>query len=118
MVGIADLVTFLTNTAPYRRALRAAEYGDLEKDRDALVKLSPTTYIDRIKAPLLLIQGLNDPRVPVGESILMRDRLAARGVTADLIIYPDEGHGVKKRVNEVTYLAATLAFFQKHLMTP
>ena len=69
IVGISNLLTFLENTAPYRRALRVNEYGDPEKDRDALVKLSPVTYIDRVKAPLLIIQGANDPRVPAGEAI-------------------------------------------------
>ena len=51
IVGIGNLVTFLQNTAPYRRILRANEYGDLEKDHDALVQLSPTTYIDRVRPP-------------------------------------------------------------------
>ncbi len=46
------------------RPLRASEYGDPERDRDALIKLSPVTYLDRVKAPLLLIQGVDDPRVP------------------------------------------------------
>ena len=54
---------FLQNTAPYRRALRASEYGDPEKDADTLAKLSPTTYIDRVKSPLLIIQGLDDPEL-------------------------------------------------------
>src|SRR6201999_3968351 len=52
-VGMSNLVTFLMNTAPYRRILRISEYGDPEKDHDALVKLSPITYLDRITAPLL-----------------------------------------------------------------
>ena len=53
IVGISNLATFLKNTAPYRRALRISEYGDPEKDAEALKKLSPTTYLDRVKAPLL-----------------------------------------------------------------
>ena len=58
IVGISNLQTFLQNTAPYRRKLRASEYGDPEKDAEALKKLSPVTYIDRVKSPLLMIQGL------------------------------------------------------------
>ena len=50
-VGIANLLTFLENTAPYRRALRASEYGDPATDREALIALSPTTYADRLRAP-------------------------------------------------------------------
>src|SRR5262249_15689283 len=55
VVGISNLLTFLNNTAPYRRILRISEYGDPEKDHDALAKLSPSTYIDRIKGPLLIL---------------------------------------------------------------
>src|ERR1019366_9560313 len=69
IVGISDLRTFLRNTAPYRRILRISEYGDPVEDADALAKLSPMTYIDRVKSPLLVIQGASDPRVPAGESI-------------------------------------------------
>ena len=75
VVGMSNLLTFLENTAPYRRALRITEYGDPEKDRDALIALSPSTYVDQVKAPLLIIQGANDPRVPVGEAIQIHDQL-------------------------------------------
>ena len=51
------------------------------------------TYIDRVNAPLLIMQGVNDPRVPVGEAIQMHELLAKRGVTAPLILFADEGHG-------------------------
>ena len=82
IVGISNLATFLKNTAPYRRALRASEYGDPEKDAEALKKLSPTTYLDRVKAPLLIIQGVDDPRVPAGEAIQIQEALEARGVAS------------------------------------
>jgi dipeptidyl aminopeptidase/acylaminoacyl peptidase len=115
IVGISNLVTFLENTAPYRRILRISEYGDPTKDRDALVKLSPITYVDRLSAPLLLIQGASDPRVPVGEAVQMHDALAARGVDTRLIIFPDEGHGAQKRENRVIQAGAALDFFEVHL---
>jgi dipeptidyl aminopeptidase/acylaminoacyl peptidase len=115
IVGISNLVTFLQNTAPYRRALRVNEYGDPEKDHDALVKLSPVTYIDRVKAPLLIIQGANDPRVPAGEAIQVYQALAARQIPASLIIFPDEGHGSAKRANQVLELGAMLQFLEQHL---
>ncbi len=117
IVGMSNLVTFLENTAPYRRKLRASEYGDLEKDRDALVKLSPITYIDRVKAPLLLIQGASDPRVPIGEAIQMRDALERRGQAPGLVVFPDEGHGAQKRENKVIEIGRTVEFFEKHLKT-
>lgn len=117
IVGISNLVTFLTNTAPYRRVLRTSEYGDLEKDREALIKLSPITYIDRIKAPLLVIQGANDPRVPVGEAVQMHQALERRGLDSPLIIFADEGHGSQKRGNRVQELGHAIRFLQQHLQT-
>lgn len=115
VVGISNLVTFLRNTAPYRRILRTSEYGDPDKDLEVLQKLSPTTYLDRVKAPLLLIQGAADPRVPVGEAIQMHDALAARKIDAPLIIFADEGHGSQKRQNQVQQIGQVIAFFQRHL---
>ncbi|MRR11448.1 S9 family peptidase, partial [bacterium] len=114
-VGLSSLVRFLQNTAPCRRILRASEYGDLEKDKDALVKLSATTYIDNLKDPLLLIQGASDPRVPVGEAIQMYEATTKRGVQTGLIIFPDEGHGAQKRENRVLQTGHTILWFDKYL---
>lgn len=116
VVGISNLETFLLNTAPYRRALRISEYGDPEKDKEALAKLSPINFVDRVKAPLLLIQGATDPRVPVGEAVQFHDKLAARpGADSPLIIFPDEGHGMRKRSNQVLQIGHTLKFFERTL---
>lgn len=116
IVGISNLVTFLENTAPYRRALRISEYGDPVADRDALLKLSPSTYVDRVKGPLLMIQGASDPRVPVGEAIQIYNQLAAKKLAAKLVIFADEGHGAQKRENIVQQTGQTLLFFQQHLL--
>lgn len=116
VVGIANLVTFLENTAPYRRILRATEYGDPAKDREVLRKLSPVTYVDRVKGPLLLLQGASDPRVPVGEAVLVHDALAARGLAPELVIYPDEGHGAAKRENRVHMKGKELLFLREQLL--
>src|SRR5258708_40147217 len=83
VVAISDLRTFLKNTAPYRRILRISEYGDPEKDAEALAKLSPMTYLDRVKSPLLILQGASDPRVPAGESIQLHDALERTGVPCE-----------------------------------
>jgi dipeptidyl aminopeptidase/acylaminoacyl peptidase len=115
VVGPSSLVTFLANTAPYRRAMRASEYGDPEKDREALLKLSPITYIDRVKGPLLLIQGANDPRVPAGETLQMHQALVSRGLKSPLIIFPDEGHGSRKRSNQVLEIGHMLLFLRDNL---
>jgi dipeptidyl aminopeptidase/acylaminoacyl peptidase len=116
LVGISDLRTFLRNTAPYRRILRISEYGDPDEDADALAKLSPMTYIDRTKAPLLIVQGVNDPRVPAGESIQIHDALEKKGVPCELTLFADEGHGAQKRENRVYTLAASIAFFRRYLL--
>jgi len=116
LVGMSNLVTFLENTAPYRRKLRISEYGDPEKDRDALVKLSPTTYLDGVKDPLLIIQGASDPRVPAGEALQIYEALKAKGLAADLIFFANEGHGSIERSNQVLEIGNSLEFFLKHLM--
>lgn len=115
-VGMSNLVTFLNNTAPYRRILRISEYGDPVKDRQALLELSPITYSDRIKAPLLIIQGANDPRVPVGEAVQMQKLLEQKNIPSQLVIFADEGHGSSKRSNQVLQIGYTLDFFKKHLL--
>jgi dipeptidyl aminopeptidase/acylaminoacyl peptidase len=115
IVGISNLITFLNNTAPYRRILRISEYGDPVKDREALIELSPVTYSDRIKAPLLIIQGANDPRVPVGESLQIQKILEEKKIPSQLVIFPDEGHGSSKRSNQVLEIGYTIDFFKKYL---
>ena len=117
IVGISNLATFLKNTAPYRRALRASEYGDPEKDAEALKKLSPTTYLDRVKAPLIIIQGLDDPRVPAGEAIQLQEALEARGVPSKLILLEGEGHGAARRAGQVLMIGHMLRFLEEHLST-
>jgi dipeptidyl aminopeptidase/acylaminoacyl peptidase len=118
VVGIANLVTFLNNTAPYRRALRISEYGDPAADLEALEQLSPMTYLDRVKAPLLIVQGATDPRVPVGEALQMHEALERKGVSSKLIIFADEGHGMQKRENRVLEMGHVLEFFRTHLTAP
>jgi protease II len=115
VVGISNLVTFLRNTAPYRRILRISEYGDPDKDAEVLRKLSPVTYLDRVNAPLLLIQGLNDPRVPAGEAVQIQEALEKKKVPSRLILIPDEGHGSAKRGNQVIESGQVLRFFEEHL---
>jgi protease II len=115
VVGMSNLVTMLHNTAPYRRALRASEYGDPEKDSETLLKLSPITYIDRVKAPLLIIQGLNDPRVPAGEAVQIQEALEKKGTASKLILVPEEGHGSSRRSGQVIMTGNVLRFFEENL---
>jgi dipeptidyl aminopeptidase/acylaminoacyl peptidase len=114
-VGIANFVTFLENTAPYRRVIREAEYGSLEHDRALLTAISPIHKAQNITAPLLLIHGANDPRVPIGEAQQMYDSLKALGREVELLTFPDEGHGVDKLENRAIEWQKELEFLGKHL---
>lgn len=116
LVGMSNLLTFLNNTAPYRRQLRIPEYGDPEKDKEALQKLSAVSYLDQVKAPLLVIQGATDPRVPVGEAIQLHRALESKKIESPLIIFADEGHGTDKRSNKVLELGHAIQFLKKNLM--
>lgn len=115
IVGMSSLLTFLENTAPYRRELRINEYGDPVADRDALVKLSAVNYVDLVKDPLLIIHGATDPRVPAGEALQFYELIKKRVPGSGLILFPDEGHGVRKRPNRVLMQGYLLEFFDKHL---
>jgi dipeptidyl aminopeptidase/acylaminoacyl peptidase len=113
-IGIANFVTFLQNTAEYRRAIREAEYGPLS-DPEFLTSISPLTHADRIKAPLLVVHGENDPRVPVGEARQIAEAVQANGGIAELLIFPDEGHGTAKLSNRLTYYRRMVEFLDEHL---
>jgi dipeptidyl aminopeptidase/acylaminoacyl peptidase len=115
-VGISSLLTFLENTSPYRRRFREVEYGFLDTDRDFLIAASPITRVDDMRAPLMLVHGANDPRVPVGEARQLHDLLQARGVECELLIYDDEGHGLAKRVNRLDAYPRMFDFLRRHLV--
>jgi dipeptidyl aminopeptidase/acylaminoacyl peptidase len=113
-VGIANFVTFLENTAEYRRHLREAEYGPLS-DPEFLESVSPLNKADLIETPLLVVHGENDPRVPVGEARQIAEAIEAKGGQVQLLIFPDEGHGVSKRPNVLTVYRTMVEFLDKHL---
>ena len=117
IVGISNLETFLENTSSYRRALRESEYGYLATDREFLKKASPINKVDEMIAPLMIIHGSNDPRVPLSEAEQIRDKLAERGVIAKLLIYPDEGHGLSKRRNRLDAYPKVMDFLDEVLMS-
>lgn len=115
LVGMSDLVSFLNNTAPYRRTLRITEYGDPVKDKESLMRLSPVTYVNKVKDPLMIIQGANDPRVPVGEALQIHETLKRKNIKSELIIFADEGHGSAKKENQILEIGHMIEFFKKHL---
>ena len=115
VVGIANFVTFLENTGSWRRALREAEYGSLEDDRKLLESISPINSMDRIEAPLFVLHGENDPRVPVGEARQVAEAAEAAGVPVETLVFEDEGHGISKRENRIEAYAAIVEFLDRHV---
>jgi dipeptidyl aminopeptidase/acylaminoacyl peptidase len=118
VVGISNFVTFLQNTEPYRRDLRRVEYGD-ERDpemRKFLERIAPVNNADKIKRPLFIIQGKNDPRVPLSEAEQMVATLKKQGTPVWYLMAKDEGHGFAKKKNADYQFYATVLFVQEHLL--
>ena len=119
IVGISNFVTFLENTQDYRRDLRRQEYGD-ERDpamRAHLEKISPLNNVDKIDIPMLIVQGENDPRVPVTESVQVVNALRAQNVPVWYMNALNEGHGYRKKENRDVYQQATALFLKEHLLS-
>ena len=114
-VGIVNWETFLTNTSGYRRRQREVEYGRLDRDIEFLRRVSPIKKIDRIKAPLFVIHGKNDPRVPYTEAEQVVKALKARGAVVEYKLYDDEGHGISKLKNRLDLYPMVADFLDKHL---
>ena len=115
IVGIASFVTFLEHTSAYRRAYREREYGTLADDREFLLSVSPLERVEAIRAPLFLIHGANDPRVPLSEAEQIYAALTGRGSECHLLVYADEGHGLAKRANRLDAVPKAMAFLATHL---
>jgi dipeptidyl aminopeptidase/acylaminoacyl peptidase len=119
IVGISNFITFLQNTQEYRRDLRRAEYGDerVPEIRDYLEKIAPAKNVAKIKRPMLIVQGKNDPRVPLSESEQMVAALRDAKVETWYLMAKDEGHGFRKKRNIDYQFYATVLFLQQHLLT-
>ena len=118
IVGVANLITWLQNLPPYWKPLQSLFYkrvGHLENDVEFLKSRSPVFQADKIKAPLLIAQGKNDPRVPLVESTQIRDALKARGLEVEYVEYADEGHGFARPVNRLNFFAIAEKFLAKHI---
>jgi protease II len=117
-VAISNFVTFLEGTQSYRRDLRRVEYGD-ERDpaqRAKLQEISPLRRIAEIKAPLFVVQGANDPRVPKAEADQIVKAIRARGGTAWYLLGENEGHGFAKKENQDYLFWNTLMFWDQTLL--
>ena len=115
IVGIANFVTFLENTGPWRRKQRESEYGSLEQDRAFLEEISPIRSVDNITAPLFVVHGANDPRVPIGEAEQVVAALKKRNVPVEYLRFEDEGHGIVKRANRLVVYPAIARFLDEHV---
>jgi dipeptidyl aminopeptidase/acylaminoacyl peptidase len=115
VVGIANFVTFLENTGSWRRQLREAEYGSLEADREFLESISPINHVEAIEAPLFVLHGANDPRVPVGEAEQVAEKAREQGVPVEQLIFEDEGHGISKLENRIEAYTAVVDFLDDHV---
>lgn len=116
IVGIANFRTFLERTSPYRRKHRESEYGSIEADGEFLDSISPIHRVDRIRAPLMVIHGANDPRVPLHEAEQIVRELERRGRVVEFQNFPDEGHGLAKRKNRITAYGRLAEFFGRHVL--
>jgi len=115
VVGIGNWVTFLENTGSWRRAHREKEYGSLEHDREFLREISPIHKVDQIQAPLLVVHGANDPRVPVSEADQIVASLRQREHPVEYLWYEDEGHKISKLKNRIDSFTKMAEFLQRYV---
>ncbi len=118
IVGISNLVTFLEHTEAYRRDLRRVEYGD-ERDpkmRAYLESIAPMNHVQEIKKPMMVVAGVNDPRVPKSESDQIVKVLEENKTPVWYLAAKDEGHGFAKKKNADFQFYTTVLFMQKYLL--
>ncbi|MBE0433630.1 S9 family peptidase [candidate division WOR-3 bacterium] len=116
--GISNFVSFLENTGEYRQDVRREEYGD-ERDpqmREFLRRISPLTNAHKIKKPMLVVQGLHDPRVPLSEAEQIVKAVRKNGVDVWYLLAEDEGHGFGKKSNYNIYQQIRVLFLEKYLL--
>jgi dipeptidyl aminopeptidase/acylaminoacyl peptidase len=118
VVGISNFATFLDRTESYRRDLRRVEYGD-ERDpmmRAFMERIAPMNNSHRIAKPLFVVQGKNDPRVPLSESEQMVAKVRKNGVPVWYLMADNEGHGFARKPNTDFYQFAVVRFVEEYLL--
>ncbi len=115
LYGISDFGTMLKNTSSYRRKHRAAEYGDPEADADFLAEIAPINHVDRTRAPLMVLHGDTDPRVPISETEQMVIQVKEQGGEVEYVRFEGEGHGFVKRANRLKAYTAIGDFLDRYL---
>jgi dipeptidyl aminopeptidase/acylaminoacyl peptidase len=117
-VGVSNLFTFLKTIPPYWKPMLDMFHemiGDPEKDKELLAEASPVLHADKIRVPLLIAQGAQDPRVNVEESNQMVAALAKRGIVVEYLVKENEGHGFHNEENRFEFYEAMERFLEKHL---
>jgi dipeptidyl aminopeptidase/acylaminoacyl peptidase len=120
IVGPSNIVTLLNSIPPYWApmiSMFTTRVGDhrTEEGRKFLESRSPLTFVDRIKRPLLIGQGANDPRVKQAEADQIVSAMQSRKIPVTYVLYPDEGHGFARPENRLSFYAVTEAFLSEHL---
>jgi dipeptidyl aminopeptidase/acylaminoacyl peptidase len=117
-VGVSNIFSWMKAIPPYWKLHREMFYemiGDPEKDKELLEKASPIFHVDKMKAPLFIAQGANDPRVPKAESDQMVEALKERGIDVPYMVKDNEGHGFRNEENRFDFYRAMEKFLAKHL---
>lgn len=117
-VGVSNLFTFMNTIPPYWKPYLEMMYemvGDPEKDKEMMHKASPVFHVDKIKVPLFIAQGANDPRVVKAESDQMVEALKAKGIDVPYMVKDNEGHGFQNEENRMEFYREMEKFFDKHL---
>jgi dipeptidyl aminopeptidase/acylaminoacyl peptidase len=118
LFGISNWVRTITNIPPWWASFREALYAEMgnpKTDSDRLRRISPLFNAEKIKAPLMVLQGANDPRVLKVESDEIVAAAKKNGVPVEYLVFPDEGHGFVKKENEIKGTKAELAFLDRYL---
>ena len=116
LFGVANLVTMIETSQPNWQRFLRRWIGDVTTDREKLAERSPVNHIDKVRCPMLVLQGANDPRVPKSESDQVVERLRARGQRVEYVVFPDEGHGFTKRKNHDAAYEKIVDFLTRELL--
>ena len=115
IVGPANLLTFVRSVPPHWLPAMKSWVGDPDEDREFLIERSPTTYVDNIRAPLLVIQGAKDPRVVKAESDQMVERIRQNGGDVEYFVDENEGHGATRRENMIKWNELVVKYLEENL---
>jgi dipeptidyl aminopeptidase/acylaminoacyl peptidase len=116
-VGVANWISGLEDASPALKNSDRIEYGDIDDaaDREFFRRISPLSYADRIRSPLMVVHGANDPRVPVAEADQIVRAVRARRGDVEYLRFPDEGHGIARLANRVTAYQRIARFLDRVL---